>query len=214
MNEVRKDPVPPLSSPMTCAEQLILFTSRRQRYQVATSPRRPTWEFWTEPTGRRFRRSCSSKLSSSSRKCPARSSRCSTFAPPFGRFPESKGLLGQASRRSRGRDHLPIVRPRASGSLRTRKWLDHLGGRTGHDPTACRGHQGGGRGSARRKTLIASLLSMCVASHAAFSIWRSPRGGHEPASGSGRRIRRLSSAFSWLSQPISRTYWPLLTCQE
>jgi hypothetical protein len=40
------------------------------------------------------------------------------------------------------------------------------------------------------KTPTASLLSMCVASHAAFSIWHSPRGGHEPA----RFRRRLSTS--------------------
>ena len=36
---------------------------------------------------------------------------------------------------------------------------------------------------------IASLLSMCVASHAALSIWCSPRGGHEPARFRRRRSR-------------------------
>jgi len=57
-----------------------------------------------------------------------------------------------------------------------------------------------GRRPRRRssKTPIASLLSMCVTSHAAFSIWRSLRGAHESLASPRRRqqeSRRLVTDF-------------------
>jgi hypothetical protein len=113
--------------------------------------RRLLCTFWKEPTRRQFRRSCSSKRWNFGRNAARGSIRVRRSHPPLGRLPESQGFRGQASCRSRCRDHIQIVRPRASRSERSRKRLDHLGGRAGHDPTACRDRQGSGRGRPRQR---------------------------------------------------------------